>query len=273
MPLAGLQPLAIGQVHQPRAFAAHLLEIEVLIVAHHHGHAPAELAVETGDHCGHPGDGDTRGLELRCADLHEIPVRRHRQRQVRVVGQNRFAATGVAAGNGPVVRRSHPSRGQRCQVLRRLLDRRQPWYRSTQRESLELVGFGERQCFVRIDRQQPGELVATHLLRQQQRRHFFLQILRKPEVEQTEHQHRVLGLPVLRLVAGLGKVHRQLVLMAIQVGVHAAGVDLEELLHPRRGLAIEQLGALAQIHRAHEAVGLQHAGADHLRQSPLSHQP
>ncbi len=271
--LAGRQPFAVGQVHQPRAFATHLLEIEVLVVAHDHGHAPAELAVEARHYGGDAGDGDTRRLELRCADLHEIPVRGHRQRQVRVVGQDRLAAARVAAGDGPVVGGRHAGRRQSRQRLCCTFECRQPGHIATQLQALELVHLVERQHLVRVDGQQPGQLVATDFLRHQQRGDLFLQVLRKAEIEQTEHQHRILGLPVLRFVAGLGEVHRQFVAMTIQVGVHATGVHLEELFHPRRGFTVQQLGALAQIDRPHETVGFQHARADHFRQAALGHQP
>ncbi len=61
--------------------------------------------------------------------------------------------------------------------------------------------------------------------------------------------------------------------MAVQVSIDPAGVYLEELLHPRRGFAIEQLSALTQIDCTHEAIGLQHTRPDHFRQAPLRHQP
>ncbi len=107
VPLAGRQPLAIGQIHQTRAFAADLLEKQILVVTHDHGHAPAELAVEAGHNRRYAGDSDARRLKFRCAYLHEIPVRRHRQWQVRVVSQNRLATPGVATSNSPVVGGGH----------------------------------------------------------------------------------------------------------------------------------------------------------------------
>ena len=70
----------------------------------------------------------------------------------------------------------------------------------------------------------------------------------------------------------MGEVHRQLVAVAEQVGVDAAGIDFEEGLHARRGGLVQHLGALPQVHRAHEAVHFQHARTGHFGQAPFGHQ-
>src|SRR5690606_28945011 len=109
-------------------------------------------------------------------------------------------------------------------------------------------------------------------LGQHQSGDFLLQIHRQTEVQQAEHQHRILGSPVFGRITGSCQVHRQLVAVPVQISVDATSINLEEALHPWRAFSVEHLGALAQIDRTHEAVDLQYARPDHFGQSPLSHQ-
>lgn len=73
-------------------------------------------------------------------------------------------------------------------------------------QALELVSLGERQLFIGIGGQQPGQFVSPDFLRQYQPGQLFLQVYRLAEVEQGENQRRVFGFPVLRLVARVGDV-------------------------------------------------------------------
>lgn len=269
---AGWLPLAVGQVIEPVALASQLFQVEILVVAQDHGHAPGQLAVEARHHARQTGDGNARGLVLGRADLHVVPHRRHAQRQVGVVGHQALAAAAALRRDSPVVRGGDPEHAQRCDLPRRALDAREAGNLPVQAQALELFRLVERQVFVGIGRRQPGQLVAADLLRERQRGDFFLQVHRQAEVEQGEDQRRVLGLPVFRTVAGLGQVHRQLVAIAIQVGVDPARVDLEEALQARRGVPVLDLRSLAQVHGTHETVDLQRAGADHLGQPSLGQQ-
>ncbi|MNO91724.1 hypothetical protein D3C76_832760 [compost metagenome] len=265
-------PLAVGEVLQAAALAAHLFQVEVLAVAQHHGHAPRQLAVEAGDHAGHAGEGNARGGILRRADLHVVPHRRHRQRQVGVVGQQGLAAAAALRGNRPVVGRGDAEHLQRGDLPGGAVDGREAGNLAGQLQALELVGLVERQRLVGVDRQQPGQLVGADLLRQHQRGDLFLQVHRQAEVQQGVDQRRILRLPVFRAIAGLGEVHRQVVAVAVDVGVDAARVGLEEALQARRGGRVDDFRLLAQVHRAHEAVDFQRARTDHFRQPSLGHQ-
>ncbi len=69
----GWQPFAIGQIHEPIALTLDLLEEHILVVAHDHGHAPRDLAVEASDDGRHTGDGHAGSLEFGRADLHVVP--------------------------------------------------------------------------------------------------------------------------------------------------------------------------------------------------------
>ena len=229
----GRQPLAIGQIQQAIAFTADFFEEQVLVVGHDHGHAPGQLAVEAGDHGRYAGDRDASGLIARRADVDEGPHRGHGNRQVGVVGQQALAVTRLLGGDGPVVRGSHAEHVEGGDLLAGLVDLAEALQLAGEAQALELLCFIEGQWLVRVDRAEPGQFVGADLLRQDQRGDFLLQVHRQAEVEQAEDQHRVLGLPVGRPVAGLGQVHRQLVLVAIQVGVDPAGIDLEELLQLR----------------------------------------
>ncbi len=101
-------PIPIGQIEQAAVLAPDLFQEQILVVPHDHGHAPAKLAVEAGHHGRNPRDGHPGRLEFRRTQLHEIPVRRHRQRQMGIVGHQRLAASRAAPGNRPVVGRRHP---------------------------------------------------------------------------------------------------------------------------------------------------------------------
>ena len=70
---AGWLPLAVGQVIEPVALASQLFQVEILVVAQDHGHAPGQLAVEARHHARQTGDGNARGLVLGRADLHVVP--------------------------------------------------------------------------------------------------------------------------------------------------------------------------------------------------------
>ncbi|MCY1421091.1 hypothetical protein D9M71_367350 [compost metagenome] len=189
-----------------------------------------------------------------------------------VVGQQALAAAAALRCDCPVVGSGYAEHLQRGDLLCGAVDGSQAGNLPAEFQALELVGFVEWQCLVGVDRQQPGEFVGTDLLRHHQRRDFFLQVDRQAEVEQGEDQRRVFRLPVFRPVAGLGEVHRQVVAVAIDVGVDPARVSLEEALQARRRAGIEHVGALLQVHRAHETVDLQYARTEHFRQPPLGHQ-
>ncbi|MNE33223.1 hypothetical protein D3C80_1268790 [compost metagenome] len=66
-------PFAVDFVQQAVAFALDLFQVQVLVVAHDHGHAPGQFAIETRDNAGHPGKGDAGCLVFRRADLHIVP--------------------------------------------------------------------------------------------------------------------------------------------------------------------------------------------------------
>ena len=270
--LAGWLPFAVGHVVEAAALALDLFEEQVLVVAHDHGHAPGQLAVEAGDHCRHAGDRDAGGLEFRRADVHEVPHRRHGERQVCVIGQQALAAAAVLRGDGPVVGGGDAEHVQRGHLAGGVVHRGQPRNLPAQAQAAQLLGFLEGQRLIRVARQQPGQLVRTDLVRQLEGGDFFLQVDRQAEVEQAEQQHRVFRLPVGGAVAALGQVHRQPVLVAEQVGVDAAGVDLEELLDARRGVLVQHLGLGLEVDRTHETVDFQHAGAVHLGQATLGQQ-
>ncbi|MCY1342115.1 hypothetical protein D9M69_280950 [compost metagenome] len=141
--LAGRHPLAVGLVIEAAAFAPDLLQEEVLVVAHDHGHAPGQLAVVTGDHGRNAGNGDPGGLEFRRADLHEVPRRGHGDRQVRVVGQDAAAATALLRGDGPVVGGGDAEHVQRGDLPGRLVQCGQPRNLAAELQTLELFGFLE----------------------------------------------------------------------------------------------------------------------------------
>ena len=101
-------------------------------------------------------------------------------------------------------------------------------------DAFELVGFGQRDGFVRCAWGEPGEFVDADLLRQHQGRKLLLQIARLAEVEQAEQQRRIFRLPVLGLVAALGQVRRQVVAITEQVGVDASGIHFKEAFEARR---------------------------------------
>jgi hypothetical protein len=230
------------------------------------------MVMPQADHGRHAGQRDAGRLVLGRADLHEIPQRGHRQRQVGVVGQQALAAARTLGSDGPVVRGGDAEHVLRGDLRRGLADGLQAGQLALEVEAGELLRLVERQRLVGVDRQQPGQLVGADLLGHDQRGDLFLQIDRQAEVEQAEQQHRVFRLPVGRPVAGLGQVHRQALAVAEHVGVDAARVDLEEAFQPRRGAGIELLGAALEVHRAHEPVHLQHAGAGHFRQAPFGQQ-
>ena len=269
---ADRQPLAVGLVHQATAFALDALQVDILIVAHDHGHAPGQLAVVAGDHSRHTRQGHARGLVLGRADLHEIPQRGHAQWQVRVIGQQALAATATLRGDGPVVRGGDAEHVLFGDLRGCAGNRLQAWQLALEVEAGEFFRLGEGQRFVRVDRQQPGQLVGTHLLGHGQRGDLFLHVHRQTEVEQAEQQHRVLGLPVLGTVAGLGQIHRHTIAVAEHIGVDATRIDLEEALQAWRGVGVENFCILFQVDRAHEAVHFQHAGPRHLGQAALSQQ-
>ncbi|MNF69354.1 hypothetical protein D3C84_512340 [compost metagenome] len=212
--LARQLPLAVGEVFETAALAAHLLEEQVLGVAHDHGHAPGQLAVEAGDHRRDAGHRHAGRLVFRRADMHEAPQRGLGQRQVRVVGQQALAAAAALRSDGPVVGGGHAEHVQRRQLAGGAIQRGQTGDLPGQLEPLELVRLILRQRLVRVGRQQPGQLVGADLLRQRQAGDLLLQVDRQAEVEQAEDQRRVFRLPVLRAVAGGGQVHRQLVAVA-----------------------------------------------------------
>ena len=165
--------------------------------------------------------------------MDEVPHRGHGNRQVGVVGQQALAVTRLLWRDGPVVRGGHAEHVERGDLLAGLTDLAEALQLTCQAQALEFLGLIEGQGFVRVDRAEPGEFVGTHFLRQNQRGNFLLQVHRQAEVEQAEDQHRILRLPVGRPVTGLGQVHRQFVLVAVQVGVDPSGIDLEELLQLR----------------------------------------
>ncbi|MCY1519787.1 hypothetical protein D9M68_545500 [compost metagenome] len=189
-----------------------------------------------------------------------------------VVGEDAATAATLLRGNGPVVGRGDAEHVERGDLPGGIVQCREAGNLPAQLQALELLCLLEGERLIRVDGRQPGQLVGANLLRHDEGGDLFLQVHRQAEVQQGENKHRVFRFPVGRLVAGLGQVHRQLVAVAIEVGVDAAGVDREELLQAWRGILVEDVGALAQVHRAHEAVDLQHAGAGHLGQASFGHQ-
>ncbi|MNM81157.1 hypothetical protein D3C81_931480 [compost metagenome] len=139
-------------------------------------------------------------------------------------------------------------------------------------EALELVHFAVGQWFVRCAGQQPGQLVAADLLRQSQGTEFFLQVYRLAEGVQAEDQRRVFWLPVLRAMAAAGQAGGQLVAVAEQVGVDAAGVDFEEALEPGRGVGVLLSGALLEVGGAHQAVDVECIAAGKFGEAALGEQ-
>ena len=55
------------------------------------------------DDAGQAGSRDPRDAHSRHREMRHVPDRRHGRRQVRVVGEHRFAAARARAADGPVV--------------------------------------------------------------------------------------------------------------------------------------------------------------------------
>ncbi len=114
--LSGRQLLALSVV-QHLVVVDDLLEVEVLHVRVEVGEAPRDGLVVADDHARYAGEreaGDvegTVGIDLVAVQAHLVPDARHGRTEVRVVGEDRSAAGGVAARDRPGVRPESASGG------------------------------------------------------------------------------------------------------------------------------------------------------------------
>ena len=82
---------------------------------HRRGRAPGDAVVVSPDDAGHAGDAGAGGVELGAVEMREMGVRRGDRAEVRVAGEDRRVAGGVAAGDGPIVARATGDAERRAQ--------------------------------------------------------------------------------------------------------------------------------------------------------------
>ena len=189
-----------------------------------------------------------------------------------IVGQQAFAAAAALRANSPVAGCRDARQIEGGYALKRLSDAGQARQLAGQIQAVEFFGLSGGQLFIGVGRRQPREVAGPDFLRQYQCVEFFLQVDRGREVQQAKNQGRVFGFPVLRFVARLGEVGRELVAVAEQIRVDAAGIDFKELFEPGRRAFIQLVSGFFQVNAAHQAVAVQRIGAVQLGQAALGQQ-
>src|SRR5580704_16655620 len=77
------------------------LLVEVLHVEAEVGDSPGDALVVTDYYAGNSGQGDAADIQAGRFQMHHVPSGGHSEIQMRVIGENRFAAGGELAGDGP----------------------------------------------------------------------------------------------------------------------------------------------------------------------------
>ena len=114
----------------PSSAGIEFLDVQILDVELQVGDAPGDAVVVPDDDSGQTGERRAPGLQLRTLEIHHVPGGRDAERQMGVVGQQRFARSGELAGDHPRIRagRNLAARAQRPELLDKVaIDRRRAW--------------------------------------------------------------------------------------------------------------------------------------------------
>ena len=248
------QARPVRRLVAPRVAGQQLLDEEVLGVALRRGEAPADPAIVADDEERHAGRGRADQRQPRRLDAHQVPLRRRLQPEMGIVGEQRLAARGMAAGHHPVVRLAGRA-GEEGEVRqRRQLRLRRPGKRGMgglagQRrpEQSELVG-----------REHAGDLPAQHLV---------APIVAELPGHQPAPDQRVGRAPILRPIAQQGELRRQHARL-VEEGVDPGAVSVGDRLQLRRQGPELRFRQVVEAERAHHGIGRHGRRADDLGQPP-----
>ncbi len=246
-----------------RAARLQALDIEILHVRRGIGETPRDALVVPEHHRRHAGQRGARDIQPGSLQLGEVPQRRRLQPEVRIIGQQRLARTGMSARHHPVVR------AHALHVTRRrpLLDARHGRGQRRQVPVEIAVVHGAQRPIAGIRRQQLIDARHRQHLRQPH-----AQRLLGPVAAQVPRHHGLPGqrigrLPVLGPGAQEQELRRQRSLVAIDIGIHAIGIGLQHGPGLGRGLGQDGLGVAPHAQGTQEAVGIQRARPQDFRQA------
>jgi hypothetical protein len=233
-----------------------LLQVQVLHVAAGAGEAPGDALVASGQDARHTRQRAANGVEAGRVQVREVPHRRRREPEVRVVGEQRLARGGAAAGERPAV-----GSGQEVGRLREA----QRLALEAAVQLLQIADLGRRVAGVGRE-----ELVDA---RQRERtRELQAQQLATPiGAEVPRHHlhpgHGICCAPAFGLYCQKQKLdgqHR----VAGEKGVDAGGIGIEQA--PRFGVEVLQVRFRHAAHAqgAQEAIGIERRGAEDLGEAP-----
>ena len=232
-------------------------EEEVLGIGTGVGDAPGDPAVGPHHDHGDAGQGGAGHGEAGSVQVGEIPDRRHREPQMRVVGQHRQAACRMAAVDHPVVR-AVARLGQQVEQGLRPVAGGQPGRVENHR------GVG------RVCGEEAGGPFGAQQVDQAGAQRFLAPVAREMQRHHLQPGDAVGRPPGLGIVGQQqGEFGRQGALVAGDIGVDAGGIGLQ----CRQGLRIECGDTLlcrpVEPQGAQETVEGQGRGAQHLRKAPL----
>jgi hypothetical protein len=265
---AGHSLPAAGCLHLHRVVGLEALEVQVLHIGAGVGEAPGDVFIlAEHDHrqARHRRAGGLEAVRARHFDARDVPQRRCRDLQMRVVGQQRLAARRLRAGDDPVVRaHAFDTRRRRdglqvVDLLRR--QRRQGTAQLQRTQQRRVVGRGQRRV-TGIRRQQ-----LVDALDRQRQRQPRAQQLGAPVAAQVPGHHDRPGQavdrrPVFEWHAEDQHLRRPRCHVLALPGVDARGVGLQHALRFIAELRPLRLRGPAHTERAQELVVVQRRPAE-----------
>jgi len=236
-------PVRVGRVE--------LLDVEVRAVVVDVGRSPRHAAVAAEDHARHARHRHPGDVEVGRAEVHRRPDRRHAQREVRVVGEQRLARRGAGAGDHPVVaaRGVFPRGGRPCRGRRAVA-------------ADEDAVIGERR------RKKQVLYVGWKPVSHHRAKRLALPAGGEVEGEELAGGEGVDGRPRTRRIAQQPELHRQRLPVGLDERGHPLRVRLDERSQVRRHARQRRASRGTQAEVAHLLVGAERAFAERLGQLP-----
>ena len=207
---------ALGRQVAGRVGRIDLLDEDVGGVAMGGGEAPGDTAIMADQQHRHARYGRARLHQAGGFDPRQIPERRVAQPEMRIIGQQRLAAGGMAAIQRPDIggKPGRQGRGQCCQRARRKLWRQ----RRHRRRHAPRIGIGVPELIDLLRREMRGELGALQ---------FGMPVAGQLHRHQLAPDQAVGGPPGFRLVAQQYEFRRQRAAVSLKPGIYPLGIGFQ----------------------------------------------